>query len=111
MGILDGASLPFIPVERPKSKKSDPKLKRLAKKIEDELGYLQFDAFLIAPVKEGLITYAELINGGLTLFDIEKMHNAIDFYQGIARIAREFSAAENNLGKSKNFRKNGGKIR
>lgn len=94
-------------MERPKSKKSDSKLRRLAKKIEDELGYLQFDAFLIAPVKEGLISYAELINGGLTLFDIEKMHNAIDFYRGIERIAKEFSASENNLSKSKN----GGKIR
>lgn len=98
-------------MERPKSKKSDSKLKRLAKKIEDELGYLQFDAFLIAPVKEGLISYAELINGGLTLFDIEKMHNAIDFYRGIERIASEFRTTENNLGKSKKFTKNGGKIR
>lgn len=95
-------------MERPKSKKSDSKLKRLAKKIEDELGYLQFDAFLIAPVKEGLVSYAELINGGLTLFDIEKMHNAIDFYRGIERIAKEFGAAENNLSKSKKY---GGKIR
>ena len=108
---MDGASLPFIPLERSKSKKSDSKLRRLAKKIEDELGYLQFDAFLIAPVKEGMISYAELINGGLTLFDIEKMHNAIDFYRGIERIVKDFSAAESNSNKSKNFRKNGGKIR
>lgn len=98
-------------MERPKSKKSDSKFRRLAKKIEDELGYLKFDAFLLAPVKEGMISYAELINGGLTLFDIEKMHNAIDFYRGIERIVREFNAAENNLDKSKNFRKNGSKIR
>lgn len=98
-------------MERSTSKKSDSKLKRLAKKIEEELGYLQFDAFLVAPVKEGLITYSELINGGLTLFDIEKMHNAIDFYRGIERIVREFSNAENGLAKSKNSRKNGGKIR
>ena len=96
-------------MERPKSKKSDSRLKRLVKRIEDELKHLQFDAFLIAPVKEGLIKYTDLVDGGLTLFDIQKMHDAIDFYKGVDRIVHEFNRAEIN--QNNKIKRNGGKIR
>lgn len=79
------------------------------KRVEAELKHLQFDAFLIAPVREGLIKYTDLISGNLTLFDIQKMHDAIDFYRGVDSISREINASERNM--NKKFKKHGGDSR
>lgn len=69
--------------------KSDPELKKLIKKIERKLGAPNFNSFCISPVKEGYIQYTDLIHGGLTIFDLEQMNNAINYYAALARIVNE----------------------
>ena len=71
------------------SKKSNPELEQLIRKIDRKLGQPKFDSFLMSPVKEGYITYTDLISGGLTLFDIEKMNEAITYWIGVDRIVNE----------------------
>lgn len=61
----------------------------------------------MAPVKNGYIKYTDLLNGGLTIFDIEKMNEAIGYYVKLEKTIAEFwqkSKPEIN-------KKNGRKIR
>jgi hypothetical protein len=59
---------------RVKSKKND---NFLEKEIIKKLGEPKFNYSFLCPVKNGYIKYTDLINGGLTLFDIEVMNNGI----------------------------------
>lgn len=86
---------------RCKGKKDNPELKRLIKKIERKLGVPNFDSFCISPVKEGYIKYTDLINGGLTIFDIEKMNEAISYYAALTKIINEPELIKSNGRKSR----------
>ncbi len=74
---------------RCKSKKGDIELNKLVKKIERRLGAPKFNSFFISPVKESYIKYTDLIDGGLTIFDIEKMNDAISYYAALTKIINE----------------------
>lgn len=58
---------------RCKGTKSDP---GLIAKIDRKLGEPSINTYFMSPVKQGFISYADLINGSLTLFDIEAMIEA-----------------------------------
>ena len=74
---------------RCEGKKNDSELDELAKKIERKLGFPNFDSFCISHVKEGYIKYTDLLSGGLTIFDIRKMNEAISYYAAVNRIINE----------------------
>lgn len=58
---------------RCESRKGDT---RLIDRIDRELGDPNINTYFMSPVKEGFISYADLINGSLTIFDIEAMMKA-----------------------------------
>ena len=78
-------------VKRSNSKLNDSEKKSIAfeKKIKAVLGEPAFNTFFLSPVKEGYIKYTDLINGGLTLFDIEQMNESISYYIGVNNIIHE----------------------
>ena len=68
---------------------SDPEVVILSRKISKKLGDPTFNTFFLSPVKEGYIRYSDLINGGLSLFDIEQMNEAISYYAQVNKIIHE----------------------
>lgn len=72
----------------------------LEKEIIRKLGEPKFYFSFLSPVKQGYIKYSDLINGGLTLFDIEMMNNCISYLSKMEEIIVEF-----------NKKKNGSKVR
>lgn len=72
--------------------------KRKQKEIIRQLGEPNFNYFFISPVRQGYIRYTDLINGGLTLFDIRKMNEAITYLNDVDRVI-------SNLNNSKDGRK------
>ena len=78
-------------MERRKSKKSNPTVESLIRYVERKLGQPDFDSFCIAPVKHGYISYVDLLQGGLTIFDIEKMNNAISYYSDLEKVIIDFN--------------------
>ena len=70
-------------------KGSDPEVEFLSRKIAKKLGEPTFNTFFLSPVKEGYIKYCDLINGGLTLFDLEQMNEAISYYAQVNKIIHE----------------------
>lgn len=54
----------------------------------------------MSPVKEGFIEYSDLHNGGLTLFDIQKINEAIAYYPLLEATVNKIKEEQN-----------GGKIR
>lgn len=78
-----------------KSSKGDS---RLINRIEREIGLPKFNSNFIAPVDEGYIKYTDLINGGLTLFDIEIMNNAIPYCKQLQNIVAKYQAEQESNG-------------
>jgi ribosome biogenesis SPOUT family RNA methylase Rps3 len=73
---------------RVKSKKND---NFLEKEIIKKLGEPKFNYSFLCPVKNGYIKYTDLINGGLTLFDIEVMNNGIVYLDKAEEIVINFN--------------------
>ena len=73
-------------MERRENKRNDAELIRLERKVLSELGNPNFNHYFVAPVEAGYIRYTDLLNGGLTLFDIEIMNEAIDYNAKIKRV-------------------------
>ena len=73
-------------MERRKNKRNDVELVRLERKVLNELGNPNFNHSFVAPVEAGYIKYTDLLHGGLTLFDIEIMNEAIDYNAKIKRV-------------------------
>jgi hypothetical protein len=74
-------------MERRENKRVDAELRKLEQKVLSELGEPKFNFSFVAPVEAGYIKYTDLLNGGLTLFDIEIMNEAIDYNAKIKRVA------------------------
>ena len=72
---------------RCKGSKSDT---RLISRIDRELGDPNINTYFMAPVKEGFISYADLINGSLTIFDIEAMMKASIYLDKRQDIVNDF---------------------
>lgn len=70
-------------MERRKNKRNDVELIKAQRKVIKELGEPNFNSYFLAPVEAGYIKYTDLTQGGLTLFDIEKMNDAIEYYSKI----------------------------
>jgi len=83
--------LPFINVGRPKSGKND---NLLGKEIIRKLGEPKFNYSFLYPVKQGYIKYTDLINGGLTLFDIEAMNNCIEYMDKAEEVIINFNQSK-----------------
>lgn len=73
-------------MERRQNKRNDAELIRLEGKVIKELGNPDFNHYFVAPVEAGYIKYTDLLNGGLTLFDVEIMNKAIDYNDKIKRL-------------------------
>lgn len=71
-----------------KGKKGDAEL---IGKIERKLGVPKFNTLHITPIKEGYIKYTDLISGGLTIFDLQVMNEAIVYYAMMQQIINEHS--------------------
>lgn len=63
----------------------------LEKEIVRKLGEPKFNYSFLCPVKHGYIKYTDLINGGLTLFDIEVMNNSIVYLDKAEEIVINFN--------------------
>jgi hypothetical protein len=72
-------------MERRKDKRNDAELKA-ERKVLDKLGKPSYNSYFLAPVEEGYIKYTDLLNGGLTLFDIEIMNESINYNYNYNRL-------------------------
>jgi hypothetical protein len=63
----------------------------LEKEIIRKLGKPSFNHSFLFPVKHGYLKYTDLLNGGLTLFDIEKLNEAITYLDKVDEIIINFN--------------------